>query len=505
MILIELTAAIDAAGTLRTFYLSDVGFVTNPSDTPANQDFMPRLVDPGSIGIHAFSDGRTGGATKLETGEIVLTNADGALDGWKDFSFDGRPVVIRYGAGGAYPTTFTTLFTGTVDSVLVSWKQVVVQIKDKQAVFDRPARTAVYGGTNVLPNGVDGTASDIKGKVRPCAYGKVLNVAPPNVNTSQYVFEVGPCVSVDAVYVNGASLTAGAVYTSLADLQANAPTAGQFRAWPAGGYFRLGTLAGEQVTADVTEGATAADRTTAQLIKRIALAAGLGAGEISTADVAALDAAASAVVGIWIEGDTTFAASLDQVAASAGAWYGFDAGGVLRMGQLAEPTGAPARTLHDYDIQAGIERRPPKDTGTPAWSYTLNHTKNWTVQASGLAGAVTTARAAFLAQGTRASTAQDASIKTQWLLAESITADSLLTTSTDADAEAARRLALYKVRRDVFDMPIHLDVLRGVPLQLMEVTALQLPRFGMASGRNFRLIGIALELARSRITLTLWG
>lgn len=505
MILIELVAAIDAAGTLQTFYVSDSSFVTSPTDTPANTAFIQCASDCGSIGLHAFADGRTGGATKLETGEIVLVNVDGQFDAWVNYSFDGRPVTIRSGESGAYPGAFTNVMVGTVESIEATWKQVVIRLKDKQFKFDLPVRTALYGGTNALPSGLDGLPGDLQGKARPVAYGQVFNVTAPMVNTSRLILEVGPCASVDAVYSNGAALTAGTDYTSQADMETNAPSSGGFRTWPAGGYIRLGNFSAEQVTVDLTQGAAAGNRTVAQVIKALALAAGLSSGEVSAADVAALDTLNSAVVGIWIDdATTTFANAMDQIAASLGAWYGFDGAGVLRMGQLTAPSGTPVLTLYDYDCQDGIERRPPKDNGTPVWSVTVNHSKNWTVQTSGLAGSAS-ARAGFVGQERRAANSADASIKTQWQLSDVLIVDGLLTTASDALGEAARLLALQKVRRDVFDVPVNISVLTNSAVRLMDVISIQLPRFGMNSGRLFRLIGIALNLSRGTVTFTVWG
>jgi hypothetical protein len=505
MILIELTAAIDAAGTLRTFYVSTGGFVTSPTDMPPNTAFEPCVMDPGSIGLHAFSDGRTGGTTKLEAGEIVLANIDGSLDGWKNYSFDGRPIAIRSGQGGSYPTSWPAIMAGTAESVEVTSKQVVIKLRDKQYRFTTPIRTAMYGGTNVLPDGLDGMPGDLQGKARPGAFGKVFNVSPPMVNTSRLILEVGPCQSVDAAYSNGAGLTPGTAYASQADMEANSPAAGFFRAWPAGGYIRLGLYNGEQVTVDLTQGATAADRTVAQVLRNLALAAGLTAGEVSAADVAALDALSSAVVGIWIsDAGTTFASAMDQVAASIGAWYGFDAAGVLRMGQLTAPTGAPKATLHDWDIMPSMERRPPKDNGTPIWSATVNHTKIWTVQTSGLAGSAA-GRRGYLDKEYRSANAPDASIKTQWLMAGVLEVDGLLTSTADATPEAARLLALYKVRRDIFDVPVHISAITKNGLGIMDVVSIAYPRYDLASGRLLRVIGISLNLANETATLTVWG
>jgi hypothetical protein len=504
MILIELTAAVDAAGTLRTFYVSTDGFITEPNDTPGNTAFLACVDDPGSIGLHAFSDGRTGGATKLETGEITLVNIDGQLDDWVKYSFDGRPVVIRSGTGGAYPGSFRTVLTATVASVDCTWTKAIIQIKDKQFVLEKQARTALYGGTNALPNGLDGVA-DLKGKPRPVAYGKVFNVSPPMVNTSRLICEVGVCNSVDAVYSNGAVLTAGAAYTSQADMETNAPASGAYRAWPAGGYFRLGSYSAEQITADVTQGANAAARTVAQVLRALATDAGLTTGEISATDISALDAINSAVVGIWIDdAGTTFANAMDQVAASLGVYFGFDPLGVLRMGRLTAPAGTPKATLYDYDILDGIERRAPKDNGIPVYGATVNYAKNYTVQTSGLAGSAS-ARQPFVSEEWRNSNATDATVKTQWLLSDTLSVDTLLTAAADADAEAARLLALYKVRRDVFDIPADLSFLTTAGLWMLDDIAVNYPRYDLQTGRLFRIIGIAPNLSSNKVTLTIWG
>lgn len=504
MNLIELTAAVDAAGTLRTFYVSDGRFTTGPSDTPPHVSFDPSVIDPGSIGIHAFSDGRTGGGTRLETGEIVLDNTDGQYDEWVKHSFDGRQVVIRSGSGGLYPSEFATLLVATVEKVGTPPGQFVLYLRDKQLLFDVPAITATYGGTNALPAGLDGLPTDLKGKQRPRAWGQVFNVTPPQVNTSRLIFEVGVCNSVDAVYSNGATLTADAVYTSQVDMETNAPASGHYRAWPAGGYVRLGSFSGEQITADVTQGASSANRTAGQILKQLALVAGITAAEISDADVAALDALSSAQVGIWLDDATTVTSAMDQVAASIGAWYGFDQTGVLRMGQLAAPTGAPVLTLYEYDILGLPERRAPTDNGRPIWRATVNHTRCYTVQTSGLAGSAA-ARAGFVGQERRSVNAANAAIKLQWLLADELSVETLLVSEVAAQAEADRLLALHSVQRDVFDVPIDISAFASVPLRMMVEVAVVLDRFGMSAGRAFRLIGISFNLAGNTVTLSLWG
>lgn len=509
MILIELVAAIDAAGTLATFYLSTDGFVTSPTDTPPHVAFTPALLDPGSIGTHAYSDGKTsGGATKLEMGEVSIANADGRFDGWLNYSFDGRPITIRSGDGGAYPGSFRVVFAGTMESIEATWKGITIRLRDKQYVFSKPALTTSYTGANVLPEGLEGTAENIKGKVKPKLFGQVFNIPPVLVNTSKLTYQVndGAVLDIAAVYDRGASVTKSTNYATGALLQAASVSAGTYSTCFAEGLFRLGTTASGQITADVTQGASAAARTTAQILRQIALLAGLPASEVSAADVAALDAQNSAVLGIWIDSDsTTLQSAMDQVAASIGAWYGFDGAGVLRMGVLTAPAGTPVLELRDYDVGDKVERRPARDNNIPSWRATVNHTRNWTVQTSDLAGVVTAPRRAYLALATRAAEAKDTAVKTKYLLAADVTVDSLLTTEAAAGAEAARQLALQKVRRDIFEVPVSINILTNNSLLFMDVVRLTLPRFGLDAGKLFRLIGVRIELSGSRAILTLWG
>jgi hypothetical protein len=508
VLLIELTAATASDGTTTSFYVSTDRFVTGTSDTPASTAFDTRVIQPGSIGFHVYSDGRTGGASRLELGEIVLANNDGELDSWLDYSFDGREVVIRSGESGAYPADFPVVLRATVESLEATWSKIIIRLRDKQWMLRLPVLTTTYAGNNSLPDGLEGTADDLKGKVKPKVYGKVLNVSPPCVNTSKLTYQVnsGAISSIDAVYDSGVALTFGTDFATSALLQAATVPASKYDTCLAEGYFRLGTSPVGEVTADITQGAAASDRTVAQIIKQLALDAGIASGDISSSDVTALDTDNSSVVGIWLnDSSTTFSAAMDSIAASVGAWYGFDTSGDLRMGRLTAPSGSPVVTLYDYDIYDNIERRAAKDSGIPIWKLTVNHSRIFTVQPSGIATSVTAVRRAYLAEEYRSSVSTDSSIKTQWLLAGIMDVHGLLTSSSDADTEADRQLALFKVRRDIFDVTVNLDIVTDNSLKMMDVVEIVLDRFGMDAGRSFRVIGMAYDLEKNGCTLSLWG
>lgn len=510
MILVEITAAVDAAGTLKTFYLGDEGFVTRPTDTPADTHFDPALIDPGSLGVHAYSDSSTtGGAAGLEAGELVVNNVDGIYDDWLTYGFDGQPVVIRYREDGAsaYPASFTTMFQGTIESISATWGTLILKLRDKQYLLELPALTNKYLGNNALPNGVEGTVADLKDRVKPKVFGKVLQVSPLVVNTSKLTYQVhdGLLSDIPAVYDRGVTLTKGANHATSALLNAATIAAGSYATCLAEGLLRLGASPAGTVTVDAVQGATAAARTTAQVLRALALAGGITAGEISDADVATLDAFSTAEVGIWIDSDsTTFRDAMDQVAASLSVWYGFDMNGVLRLGVLSEPAGTPVLELTEADVGKDIERRAARDTSVPVYSVVLKHTRLYTTQTD-LAGAVPADRKAYLAQETRQVTAADETVKLKHKLATKLELETLLVDAAAATGEAARQLALYKINRAIYEVTLPLGRLDGMQLRFMDIVQLQLSRFSLASGKIFRLIGIRYQLESREIILSLWG
>lgn len=508
MIVAEIMCAVDAAGTQNTFYVSEGHFITSPTDTPPNTAFLATIVEPGSIGLHVFGDGKTSGSSSLETGEMILTNADGMYDNWINYSFDGRKIVIRRGdAGAAYPASFTTIFTGTIEGIEATWERIIIRLRDKQFVFSTPLLKTKYTGGNLLPDGLEGNATDIKDSVKPRVYGQVFNITPRFVNTAKLTYQVsdGAVNNISAVYDRGLALTVGADFATSALLQSAAPAASSFITCKAEGLFRLGSTPAGQITADVTQGATAADRTVAQIVKAIALASGITAGEVSATDVTAMDAANNSVVGIYIDDEASYQDCMDELLNSVGGYCGFDSLGVLRLGILLAPSGTPVVTLREYDIHKGIERRQPTNNGIPTYRVVINHTKIYTTQPSDLAGAVTTSRRAYLSKDYRSAKAEDLTIKNQWLLASEYSQDTLLTTEAAAIDEASRQLTLYKVRRDIYDVPVQSDLFINNQLKFMDVISLEIPRFSMQAGKIFRLIGFRYEMASNQVIMQLWG
>lgn len=486
--------------------------------------YEPRLVEPGQISRSMFGSGTTTGPAELGFGEIRLANIDGGLDQFRDYGFDGRVVRVLAGDEAGDYGSFATVFTGTTGKVQLTESYLQIVLRDRLAELDKPLLTETYGGTNVAPDGVDGD-DDIKGQLIPRAY-KIVRGAPVKwVNKQKDIYQISdrPVQSISAVYDNLVQLPRHTPdYADQAEMEDDdeLPPAGYYRAWSAGGMFRLGAPAVGLVAADAEESSTPADNTTAQTLKQIALDAGVASGDISSADVTALDAANSAEVGEWVSDADTPRSLMSAIAQSIGAWFGFDRFGMLRMGRLQAPSGTPVATIKKLalgevagadtlDLLDGlaIVSGNDGDDGLPIYRCIVEFARCYAVQPAAADSSIDPdVRSRFAAEFRRTAPAEDLSVQTVHPLApELIVTTRLHGGSGAADAEAARVLALRKVRRDRITAPVRADDFALSVLDLGAVVKLQIPRFGMSGGKLFVVTGMTYRLAQNRIDLDLWG
>jgi len=303
------------------------------------------------------------------------------------------------------------------------------------------------------------------------------------------------------------SLVTTKSYASDADLEDDslAPPPGTYavRIGATGTYIRLGSIPFGQVTADVTHGATAADRTAAQLMLDVLTDAGYTSSDWVAADFTALDTADDGECGLYVRGTETVAECLDRLAQSVGAWWGVDALGRFRVQQLAAPSGSPTFTIRAEQV-LGLDRVPSSDAlvAIPTTRTTLRYARNYTVQREGVAGAVSAARKADLGREWREAVVDAPSVLTAHKLATSVVEDTCYTTQADAAAEATRRQTLRGTQRNAFQVTVPFDDFAAVALG--DVGTLTHPRFGLSGGVLVRVLGIEPHAAERTITLTCW-
>jgi hypothetical protein len=310
-----------------------------------------------------------------------------------------------------------------------------------------------------------------------------------------------------SLYADGIS-TIG-TYANTTDLEDDslAPAPGSYKVCLGSGYFRLGSRAEGTITCDVTQGASSADRTAAQLFTQVVTRAGLSSSYWNAGDVTALDAAISAVLGFWTDQETTCNAVIDLVSASVGAWWAADAAGVFRIQQLAAPSGSPVVSFTEHDMVKALEQVPSNDAGAgiPTYQSVVRYAKNFTVQTStDLAGAVSSASRARYGAEWLDATATDATVLTAHPLSVPIIEESLLTNVVDAATEATRRQTLRGVFRQWYQITVEMDD-TNIALELGDVVSQTHPRFGLSGGRLLRVLGIQPDASNNTMVLSAWG
>lgn len=466
--------------------------------------YAPRIENPATFS-RSIGGGGFGGRASGSYGELTLINNDGALNALADDYFDGRTLTLKVGNAGMAYGSFQTVMVATIETVAMERQRVSVRLRDRAITLDTPFSAVKYAGTNSLPNGIEGTSDDIKDQYKPRILGRVALMTPVCCNTSKLIYQVnaGSVDSIVNVFDAGAYLSRSTDYTSQSDMENNAPASGTFRSWPAGGCFRLGASPYGALSACVAERWLYTDNTAAGLIQRILTEIGYTGSDWVAADFTTLNQANAGSLGVIVSDGETTASLLDRITQSVGAWWGFDRINRFRIARLDAPSGSPAATFTDSDI-IELERQP--DTTPPNWRTTIQADTNYAVQdKKSLAGVVTLDRAGWFEQASREQTAESATVKSTRLLADETTTETLINGISIAAAEAARRLALYSVRRDTVTLTVADPLSRYGAVDIGSVVNLTTSKLGYGSGKLFTVTGIAVDYQRNTLDLTLWG
>lgn len=302
-----------------------------------------------------------------------------------------------------------------------------------------------------------------------------------------------------------------ATYASSTDLLDNAlqPAAGKFKAYysASGSYFRLGASPSGLITADVTQGANDAARTTAQIWKTILdERAGMASGDWNATDVTDLDSANNDVIGFWTDQEARVGDVIDAVKDSAGAASFVDGGGIFRIKQFLAPTGSAVLSITANDLIRPLRRILPAEQGQgiPQYRTILRYQKNYTPQTTDVAASVSDARKAFLAKEWREATDTDTGVQTVHFLAIESVEETLLDSASDAATEADRRQTLRGTQRQLFELWLQYNDDTD-SLELNDVIELTHSRYGLSGGESFRIVGHNLNVERRELCLTVWG
>lgn len=259
------------AGAARVIRITDGTGYNHPS---APGFYEPRAALPALYLTAVSADPRrsaptvSGGGIEISNADFGLTDPDKDIpaNDWAgqtvfDFGFVGHPIEHLLGYDDQDYSTFIPILIGKTSSLTVNKRSLTVAFKDPLQTFQEPLALYEFAGTNSLPAGTEGAATDRKGAHKPVTLGYVFNVPAIQVNTSRDIYQVadGAIYDIPAVYQAGVSKTKGSARTFANIDNGSAPTGGTYDYHlggtggpPASGAFlRLGTTTTNPITADV--------------------------------------------------------------------------------------------------------------------------------------------------------------------------------------------------------------------------------------------------------------
>jgi len=443
-VLVDVVASI--SGVETTLKLSNRGFVPYESCIVGGVEFVEQL---------SFD-----GQPNVSYGDIEIDNMGGARDAWLDYVWTNRRIQIYIGDPRWVKADYRLVFDGVVGDIGSRSNDVLnLTLLDKLQRLNNPA---------------------IDTPLIPLTFGECHNVSPLLTNAGTLEFQVHDGAIEDVIEVRDNGLPV-AITKSLST-----------------GKFTLNQSPSGTITVSVQgDKPSAYTNTIAGIVQRLATGYGpastrFSGGDLDTASLSAFDTAHPQPVGIFAPDRVNVFAACQELAASVGAQVVCTTQGLLRIVKLSLPAAGTPVEVGPADMDARSlqisERSPVKA------ACKLAYCRNWTIQASGLAGGVPPDNAALFAQEWLYSTATDSTTATLYKLDnQPVEEPSLLLVTADAATESARRRDMWKTPRTV------VSARYGAHLMLTELgdaVKITHPRFGLAAGKT----GIAVHVARSWLT-----
>jgi hypothetical protein len=474
IVLVEV--GVKSGGLETTRYLSTGDYRTGVADTPANQIYDPIV----TTGIQFTEQLDIDGQGTLSAGDIEILNYNGERDSWLDDIWDNHTLKAWLGDPRWERADFQMIFNGVVNTIGSKSRDVLnLSLRDKLQRLNTPITDAVVGGT--------GTNKD---DTICLTFGECANVTPKltNSGTLEYQIHDGPVEGIFDVRDNGRKVTVTANNTT--------------------GRFTLNRQSFGAITASVQgdknvtlplDGTSTYKNTISKLIQRIVTGYGkttdrFASTDLDSSNLAAFETAHPEAVGIYADGRTNVLVLIQQLANSVGAQVVMSRLGLLRLIQLNVPgTGTPIVVDGSQIVERTLV---VADRPLVKASIKLGFDRNWTVQ-QGLLTDIPEAHKSMFATEWRTATATSSTTQTDYKLnASPPQIDTYLCTRTATEAEAARRLDLWKVPRTVFEFEGTSDLLS---LELGNAITLFNRRFNLSAGKTGIVISLTPNWLNGRV------
>jgi len=470
-VLIE--AAVQVNGVETTVYMATRSYTTSPADSPANTAYLP-IATIGTLFTERLS---LEGDGALSAGSLEVDNTAGVRDTWAGAGYVWKNRQIKAYIGDIrWPRAdFRMIFNGIVADIAPSGRsKLLLKLRDKLQRLNTAITEVKLGGE-----------TEQKDALLPFAIGQVSNITPLPVNPATLTYGYH-CASAEGVIANEAR-------------DNGAPVA--MTSNPAAGTVTLESTPAGAVTLSVKgdSGAGYCD-TAATMSRRLATGYGKASDRFTDADldlanIAAFDAAHPQPMGLYSTERLNVLVACQMLLGSIGAQLVMSRLGLMRLIQVALPgTGTPFVIRPEHMIDGTLQ---PTSRTDVVGAVKLGFAKNWTVQDAGTLANLPEVHKALFTEEWLTTTKTDASTLAAYRLnAEPVQIDTMLLTRADADAEAQRRLDLWKVPRTTYEFD-------GVPellmLELGQAVTVYSPRFGMAAGVSGIVISLAPDWNTGRV------
>lgn len=240
-LLVEITARSISTSTEVTFYLSNMGYITDTADVSYLPYLTGALQTTESLGIDSN--------LSMSFGDIQVANFNGELDAWLDIAqyvWVNRTIKVYLGDPrwasanlAAVRTNFEKIFDGVIADVDSSAREFInIKVRDKLQRLNYPLTDNTLGTYGTWASGQ--TNQDT---IRPLIFGEVNNISPVLVDPSklEYMFNDTSI----GTYITNISITNLITCTSTAGFVVNKPIVFTFSsvAYPLGfGNLISGTV-----------------------------------------------------------------------------------------------------------------------------------------------------------------------------------------------------------------------------------------------------------------------
>lgn len=339
--------------TLTQLRVSDVGYMSRTTDSPANKLYRARIKGDITIGQSVADRIGLGGAVGLSATAIDLDNIDRDLDPIINFGYaDGRAATLKIAAitnpaasdCGTALASASTVWKGFVAGWAGRGPTARIALSDATERLNTRLQFNLFDGQGGL-----GGAAQQKGLPKPIFVGRGFNWTPTYIGEVDFGDGLLPTFMSHYRQIAGhdAVRERGTTRTKVS----GTPTTGQWRDWPQFGCFQLGFSPGGPITCDL-RGDAPDDLgyvdTHVGCITRLLTVLGptLATSDFDTAAMALAEFDLPGTIGWGIGAqDITAMDAVSQILASGCAWLTGSRSGGIRVAALKSPDSTAAFAL----------------------------------------------------------------------------------------------------------------------------------------------------------------